>query len=81
MTSIKVKWQAADGYVSGRRPQETVIDASDFVGLDRAEAEKLFDEIMNDDFRQKVTCDLDDYDASLQELMDAAAKLAEEDAA
>lgn len=75
MSNIEVKWQASDGYVSGRRPQTTMVDASDFVGLDRIEAEKLFDKIMMDDFLQKVTCDLDDYDASLQEIMDAAAKL------
>jgi hypothetical protein len=77
MTNIEVKWQAADGYVGGRRPQVTTIDASDFVGLDRVEAEKLFDEIMEDSFRQRVCWDCDNYDTSLQEIMDAAAKLGE----
>lgn len=81
MSSIKVQWQAADGYVGGSRLQVTKIDASDFIGLDRVEAEKLFDEIMEESFREKVCWDCDNYEASLQEIMDAAKKLeTEEDA-
>ena len=77
VTKITVKWQAADGYVGGQRPQVTIIEASDFVGRSREEAEEIFDEIMEDAFRQKVCWECDDYEGVLKEIMDAAAKLGE----
>jgi hypothetical protein len=72
MSKVKVRWQAADGYVGGARPQTTTIEASDFEGLSRIEAEELFDELMDDAFREKVTLECDDYEASLNEIMAAA---------
>jgi hypothetical protein len=74
---IEVTWQAADGYVGGRRPQTTKIEVSDFVGLTRLEAEMLFDQIINEDFSQRVQWECDDYEASLSEIMAAAAALPE----
>lgn len=79
MSKIEVKWQASDGYVGGQRPQYTTVEISDFVGLDRDEAQKLFEEIVDDDFRQKVCVDYADYDGSLQEIMEEAKKLEAED--
>ncbi len=79
MSIVKVKWQASDGYVGGARPQVTIIDASDYIGLSRLEAEKMFDEDMENAFREKVCWYCDDYEASLGEVIAAAAKLNAED--
>ncbi len=73
MTKIKVRWQASDGYIGKDRPQVTTIEASDFEGLERREAEALFEELMEDDFRNKVSWDCDDYDGAIDEIMEAAA--------
>jgi hypothetical protein len=78
MTKVKVRWYAADGYLCNDRPKTAVIDASDFEGLDRADAEDLFNELMQDIFLEKVAWDCDDYEASLDEIM-AAAKAGETD--
>jgi hypothetical protein len=72
MTKIKVHWQASDGYVGKDRPQVATIDASEFEGLSRREAEELFDELMEDAFRNKVSWDCDDYDGAIDEIMAAA---------
>jgi hypothetical protein len=77
---VEVKWSAEDGYVGKDRPKWTEIDASDFINLSRAEAEALFDEIMEENFRQEVTWACHDYEGSLNELMEAAAKMAKEEA-
>lgn len=74
MTQIKVKWSASDGYVGKDRPQTTTIDASEFEGLSRKEAEELFEELMEDDFRNKVSWDCDDYDGAINEIMASASQ-------
>lgn len=71
--TIYVKWQAEDGYVGGSRPQETCVEVSDFIGLDRDEAEKLLNEILQEAFLQTVHWLCDDYDASVAQIMEAAA--------
>lgn len=79
MSKVKVRWQASDGYVGGSRPQVAIIDVSDYVGLSRFEAENMFDSDMEAAFRDQVQWDCDDYEASLSEIIEAAAKLAVED--
>jgi hypothetical protein len=74
-TRIKVKWQADDGYVGKDRPQVTTIDPADFVGLDAIQAEKLFTELMEDAFRERVTWECDDPEGTLAEIIAAAAEL------
>lgn len=72
MSVVKIRWQACDGYVGKDRPQETTIDASEFEGLSRSEAENLLSSIMEDEFRQTVTWECDDYEGAVDELMKAA---------
>lgn len=72
---IEVRWQAADGYAGARRPQATMIEVSDFAGLSRLEAERLFDEIMEEAFRQRVCWECDDYDGAISEIMAVAEKV------
>jgi hypothetical protein len=75
MSNVTVEWHISDGYVGGSRPQTARVEVSDFVGLTRVEAERLLNEIMQEHLLEKVTWECKDYDASLQEIMDAAAKL------
>lgn len=78
MSEIEVKWQASDGYIGGQRPQSTTIDPSEFLGLERKEAEKLLHEIIDEDFSQKVCVEYSDFNRTINEIMEAAKKLQEE---
>ena len=77
MSEIAITWEADDGYVGGDRPQEATINASDFVGLDRTDVEGLFNLFMDETLRMSVSWYVRNYDAVIQEIMDAAAKLGE----
>jgi len=74
MSKVQIKWQAADGYFGKDRPQMTEIEAYDFEGLTRGEVQNLFDEMMEDAFRQKVSWEVDDYDGAIDEIMAAASQ-------
>ncbi len=79
MSTVYVKWQADDGYVVGARPKETGIEVSDFIGLGQDEADELFREIMQESFLQQVSWVCDNYDASLKQIMEAAAEMQADD--
>ncbi len=65
---IKVEWEIEDGYAGPSRTQVAKIDPAGFVGMNRKEAVREFNECA-------------DYEASLTEIMQAAAKIqAEEEA-
>jgi hypothetical protein len=73
--NIKVEWEIEDGYAGGVRPQTTMVDPSDFIGLTRKEAEATLSEIMQEAFLQRVGWECKDFDASLAEIRAAAAEL------
>jgi len=63
VSKFSVKWQAADGYVGRSRPQELSISADDFEGDDSDQfLEELFWERLDDDFRQKVQAEPDNFE-------------------
>lgn len=65
---LTLEWEAADGYVSGRRPQKTKLDVEDFEGYgSREEVERLVWEVLQEDFLGKVTAE----PRNLDEVVDA----------
>jgi hypothetical protein len=72
MSTVTVKWYAADGYVGKDRPKYAEIEVSDFSCMDANEAEELLDEIMQKTFLQQVNWECADYKTSIAEIMAAA---------
>lgn len=78
---IKVEWEIEDGYAGPSRTQVARIDPTGFVGMNRKEAVRELNECMEEEFRERVHWECKDYEASLTEIMQAAAKIqAEEEA-
>ena len=51
---IVVKWEVYDGYAGGSAPQTTEVDLEDFRHSSKQEIEDLLNEIVHEDFLQKV---------------------------
>lgn len=62
MAKFTVRWQAADGSVGKSRPHTFTIDEDDFEADDPVQyLEEMFFEYLEDDFRQKVTAEADNF--------------------
>ncbi|UQS95260.1 hypothetical protein Pam5_44 [Pseudanabaena phage Pam5] len=67
MAKFTVKWQPADGYVGRSRPQEFEIASEDFEGDDdQRYLEELFFERLEEEFRQKVQPEAENFDEFIQ---------------
>lgn len=56
MKRIQVTWQAEDGYAGGARPQHAEVYLDNFeAGMSDEEIEKIIDDIVQEDFQQRVT--------------------------
>lgn len=63
MAKFTARWQASDGYVGKSRPQHFTIDEADFEADDDPQfLEEMFFERLDDDFRQKVTAEPDNFE-------------------
>ncbi len=69
---IMVLWEAADGYVGGRRPQRTSIPISELEGCETDdEIERAIEEHVQEDFVQNVVPEIDDIAEVIQAVRDA----------
>ena len=51
---MKVHWQIDDGYAGRARPQCTEIPDKEIEELDEEEIQKVIEEYVDDDFKQKI---------------------------
>lgn len=71
---MNITWEADDGYCGGSAPQRTRIDDEDIANCETfEEAEKVIQDAIEDDFRNKVNwvCDVTKYKEQIQTLIDS----------
>lgn len=68
MEKITVVWEVGDGYVGKSRPQRTVIDVEndlmceeEWNELTHEEKIENIESIVQEDFEQRITFEIDDY--------------------
>ncbi|MHA1856925.1 MAG: hypothetical protein ACTSYY_12850 [Promethearchaeota archaeon] len=64
---IRVKWQVNDGYAGKSRPQETLFESRDYTETDweklpHNEKEDIIDQAVQEDFEQKITYSIYNYE-------------------
>lgn len=80
---MKITWEVDDGYVSGARPHETIIDDEELIECSNiGEMEEVIEEAVQSDFEQNINWSLrnrDQIKQHLKEIIDRkAAKLKQE---
>ncbi len=77
---VEVKWQVADGYCGGSRPQSTELHLEDFdVEMSEGEIEDLIYEMVDDDFRQTITPGIENMDEVVEQIQAALAARSDDD--
>jgi hypothetical protein len=76
MTTEKftVCWQVEDGYVTGSRPQKFYITADDVEGMSLSEAEAMVDELLQEQFQERVSAAIQNFDLLREWLVRATTK-------
>jgi len=67
MSTIKVRWQASDGYAGGARPQTFTLDLDEMAENCETEDEALYylEREVQDDFENKVSASITNQDEVL----------------
>lgn len=64
---FEVTWEVSDGYAGGSRPHHTLIDPEDLEGYETEEERmRAIDELVRDDFDQKVSWFITNYGGALE---------------
>ena len=76
MSDIEIEWEASDGYVGGKRPQHLTVSIDEFENCStQTEVESLLDEIIHEDFREKVIWEVGDYEGIVSQILEALPRI------
>lgn len=78
--TIKVRWEADDGYCGGSRPQSFTLDLEDLGGGDERAARDALYEILDDELRERVTWIIKNEDEIMEAWRSAQTQEAKPDA-